>query len=129
MTKFACGYCGAEQIVERRGGTVALKPIADAIARVQVGTDKTAAELALKRLPQELKALIWQRNERNAYWERQISARETTSRFLEVGAFLISFCLLIPVSAMVFAALTPKSVYGAIIGLVLGLTASLVLLF
>jgi ribosomal protein S27AE len=54
MEQFACGYCGSGQIVQRRGGTVALKPIADAVARVQVGTDKTAAELALVRLNQEL---------------------------------------------------------------------------
>jgi DNA-directed RNA polymerase subunit RPC12/RpoP len=54
MERFACGYCGSEQMVLRRGGTVALKPVVDAVARVQVGTDKTAAELALVRLGQEL---------------------------------------------------------------------------
>lgn len=51
---FACGYCGTEQIVERSGGTVYLKPIIDAIRKVQVGTDKTASEMALKRLEVEL---------------------------------------------------------------------------
>lgn len=57
MERFACGYCGSQQIVERRGGTVALKPLTDAIRLVQSGTDKTAAELALKRMKQELVAL------------------------------------------------------------------------
>jgi predicted RNA-binding Zn-ribbon protein involved in translation (DUF1610 family) len=42
MEHFACGYCGIEQFVERKGGTVSLKPVTDAIIRVQVGTDKTA---------------------------------------------------------------------------------------
>ena len=54
MTNFACGYCGASQIVERFGGTISLKLVSDAINRVQAGTDKTAAELALKRLSKEL---------------------------------------------------------------------------
>lgn len=57
MDQFACGYCGATQIVERSGGTVSLKIIEQAISRVQIGTDKTAAELALKRLDQELQQI------------------------------------------------------------------------
>jgi hypothetical protein len=49
MSRFACGYCGAALAVERRGGTIALRQVVDAVARVQVGTDKTAAELAIAR--------------------------------------------------------------------------------
>jgi ribosomal protein S27E len=54
MTRFACGYCGVELLVERRGGTVVLKAVTEAIQKVQIGTDKTAAELALPRLEREL---------------------------------------------------------------------------
>jgi predicted RNA-binding Zn-ribbon protein involved in translation (DUF1610 family) len=54
MDQFACGYCGSAQIVERRGGTVALRLVVDAVARVQAGTDRTAAELALVRLEKEI---------------------------------------------------------------------------
>lgn len=54
MDRFACGYCGAEQLVERKGGTIALKGIEEAIMRVQAGTDRTASELALNRLSKEL---------------------------------------------------------------------------
>jgi ribosomal protein S27AE len=50
MDRFACGYCGTEQIVQRRGGTVALKAVTEAIQTVQIGTDKKAAELAVFRL-------------------------------------------------------------------------------
>lgn len=53
MNQFACGYCGVGQLVERKGGTVALKHVTDAISKVQVGTDKTAAELAIRRLQDE----------------------------------------------------------------------------
>lgn len=53
MNRFACGYCGTEMIVQRRGGTVALKTVTEAIQRVQIGTDKTAAELAIARYQSE----------------------------------------------------------------------------
>jgi predicted RNA-binding Zn-ribbon protein involved in translation (DUF1610 family) len=54
---FACGHCGTEIMVQRRGGTVALKAVTEAIKEVQVGTDRTAAELALARLDKELSQL------------------------------------------------------------------------
>jgi DNA-directed RNA polymerase subunit RPC12/RpoP len=56
MDSFACGYCGSQQIVQRRGGTVSLKLVTDAIAKVQAGTDRTASELALQRLEKEIAA-------------------------------------------------------------------------
>jgi hypothetical protein len=72
MNKFACGYCGTEQILERSGGTISLKSVTDAIAKVQTGTDKTAAELALYRLPYELDSLLSQRWQREDYAKREI---------------------------------------------------------
>ncbi|MEK6406257.1 MAG: hypothetical protein AABN34_04760 [Acidobacteriota bacterium] len=128
MDRFACGYCGTEQIVERRGGTVALKPIADAIAKVQVGTDKTTAELALKRLPQELNALVWQLGERDAHWGKQIANRKMKASNLEFLAFLIGFVVITPGLAGVFGTLT-NSNFGAVIGLGLGVITSGVLVF
>jgi len=54
--RLACGHCGSEMLVRRRGGGVSLKSIEAAVrrvevgvARVQAGTDKTAAELAISR--------------------------------------------------------------------------------
>lgn len=54
MSTFACGYCGASQMVQRQGGTVSLKLLSESISKVQIGTDKTAAELAIKRLKEEI---------------------------------------------------------------------------
>ncbi len=54
MIGFACGYCGTEMLAERRGGTISVKRVSQAIQKVQIGTDKTAAELALIRLSSEL---------------------------------------------------------------------------
>ena len=51
---FACGYCGSSQVVHRDGGIVTLKAVEAAIAKVQLGTDRTAAELAVRRLKDDL---------------------------------------------------------------------------
>jgi hypothetical protein len=48
--------------VQRHGGTVSLKLLGDAIARVQVGTDRTAAELAVRRLREDFAVLEDERN-------------------------------------------------------------------
>jgi ribosomal protein S27AE len=57
MERFACGYCGREIAVEWRGGTVALKDLSEFIQHLQTGAERTAAELALVRLRQELSDL------------------------------------------------------------------------
>jgi len=49
--------CGTELIVQRPGGTVALKAVTEAIKKVQIGTDKTAAELAITRYEKDLQEL------------------------------------------------------------------------
>jgi DNA-directed RNA polymerase subunit RPC12/RpoP len=57
MDVFACSYCGSQQRVERKGGTVALRRVEAAIEAVQRGTDRMAAELALARLQRDLARL------------------------------------------------------------------------
>lgn len=105
MEKFACGYCGTSQIVERKGGVVQLKKVTDAIGKVQRGTDKTAAELALVRLPKELNSVVEQRfllkrqldNEYDQNWKLQLAAVVVVSFIalliisLIVGKFLFLF--------------------------------------
>ncbi len=66
MERFACGYCGSEMLVQRRGGTVALKDVTEAIKQVQAGTDKTAAELAIIRYQKELSDLQSSLDDRSA---------------------------------------------------------------
>lgn len=57
MDVFACGYCGQSLRAVHRGGTVSLQRIADAMARVKNNTDRTASELALRRLDGELRKI------------------------------------------------------------------------
>lgn len=63
MEAFACGYCGSQQVVQRRGGTVSLKSVTEAIAKVQAGTDKMASELAIQRLQKEKDGLVMRRGQ------------------------------------------------------------------
>lgn len=54
IDRFACAHCGREHVVKRTGGTVSLSPVVDALRKVEVGVDKTAAELAIVRLQKEI---------------------------------------------------------------------------
>jgi hypothetical protein len=66
MDSFACGYCGSQQMVQRRGGTISLKLVTDAIEKVQHGTDRTASELAIQRLTKEIGVIVTQRQHLSA---------------------------------------------------------------
>jgi len=49
MDRFACGSCGAEIAVQRRGGTIVLQPVTEAVRKAPVG--------ALTRLKDEAATL------------------------------------------------------------------------
>jgi ribosomal protein S27E len=104
MERFACGYCGSQMLVQRRGGTVALKAVIEAIHKVQIGTDKTAAELAIARLYKELEKLKTD--------HAKFEAAPSTS-----GAFGILVVLL--VVSVIFALAGPRTI-GIVSALVLG---------
>lgn len=54
LTTFACEYCGANVAVSRDGASATLHLLTDGLARIQRGTDKAAAELAIRRFKEEL---------------------------------------------------------------------------
>jgi DNA-directed RNA polymerase subunit RPC12/RpoP len=54
VERFACGHCGNEHIVKRSGGIVSLAPVVQELGKVQLGVDKTASELAIRRLREEI---------------------------------------------------------------------------
>lgn len=58
IEQFVCGHCGNEHIVRRGGGIIAITHVIESIKKVQTGTDKTASELAIKRLKEELGVLV-----------------------------------------------------------------------
>jgi hypothetical protein len=57
IERFACAHCGNEHLVKRSGGVISIAPIMDSLAKIQEDTDRTAAELAISRLNNELIAL------------------------------------------------------------------------
>lgn len=57
IERFACRHCGNEHIVKRSGGTVSLMPVLEQIKKVRTGVDKTASELAIKRLKEEIREI------------------------------------------------------------------------
>jgi hypothetical protein len=54
IDRFACAHCGNEHIVRRSGGIVSLAPVAESLNNIKAGVDKTASELAIKRLSDEI---------------------------------------------------------------------------
>jgi len=62
IERFACAHCGNEHIVRRGDGIVSLSPVIEGLARVQVGVDKTASELAINRLQSEIRDLVQEMN-------------------------------------------------------------------
>lgn len=100
MNKLACGHCGTQQIVERSGGAIHLRGVAEALSKVQVGTDRTAAELAISRISKELEEGQYQRAENENYWmsirnqklydwNTHIRSNESTIKsYTVLGAFL-----------------------------------------
>jgi hypothetical protein len=78
LDRFACGYCGTEQVVRRGGGVVSLAPVVEGLKQVQVGVDKTASELAIRRLREDIAEL-----------EEQVEAARTPS-FFSTGPGLVT---------------------------------------
>ena len=89
---FACGFCGSQQRVERKGGIVALKRVELAIKAVQRGTDRTAAELALPRLRRELAEVV---AERDAAVATVVERRAGAARGRTWLALIVFFAILI----------------------------------
>lgn len=97
INRFACGYCGNEQIVHRESGIVYLEPIAEDVRHIRTsvegmrgGVDRTAAELANARLTKELSDLeteLKAARTRDSYKWKQRPDRETIAGVLSVFFF------------------------------------------
>lgn len=57
IERFACAHCGREHLVRRSGGTIALTPVVEELREVRRGVDRTASELAITRIKDEVRAL------------------------------------------------------------------------
>lgn len=100
IERFACTYCGTEQVVKRSGGVVSLAPVMEGLQKVQASSDRVGSELAIQRLSPAAKAAqaAYEKAKSNA----KIAARmvELHSRNLTIlfgVAFVISIVVLIVV--------------------------------
>jgi hypothetical protein len=82
IDRFACGHCGNEHVVKRSGGIVALAPVVEGLAKVQMGVDKTASELAMVRLTKELPDL------RDTRQQAALQANQASDRKKKTGCQL-----------------------------------------
>ncbi len=57
IDRFACAHCGNEHLVKRGGGIIMLAPVVSGLANIQRGTDRTAIELTIRRLKEEIAEL------------------------------------------------------------------------
>lgn len=76
IDRFVCVYCGNEHIVKRGDGIISLQPIISelknvkhGVAHVQQGVDRTASELAIRRLQDELTLLRSKRAIKHNVWQ------------------------------------------------------------
>lgn len=68
IDRFACAHCGSEHIIKRGDGIIYLQPVIEGLQKVQGGVDKTASELAIKRLLEEIVAIKTKRDEEVGGW-------------------------------------------------------------
>ena len=112
LERFACQYCGNEQIVRRQGGVVSLEPVLEGIKRVETkfdnllsGSDKMAAEKTIQRLKSEITELEKKINERETF----IAANKPSKVNVVMG---IIFFLLALASIPIIGSMVDKLEYG-----------------
>jgi len=57
IDRFACTHCGNEHLVKRSEGVIAIQPLAESLTGLKRATDRTASELAIRRLTDDLSQL------------------------------------------------------------------------
>jgi predicted Holliday junction resolvase-like endonuclease len=57
LQRFACSYCGTEHIINRGEGVISLAPVVESWKKAQIGIERTASEMAITRLKEEIAEL------------------------------------------------------------------------
>jgi len=58
LERFACAHCGNEHMVRRSGGVVSLAPVVQELRSIKSGVDRTAMELAIRRIKEEISEAV-----------------------------------------------------------------------
>jgi hypothetical protein len=79
VERFACAHCGSEHLVRRGAGVVSLAPVVESMDRQRRATDRTASEMAIRRIKEELSALDAAKAEaeaRLAQWNAKLAEHD-----------------------------------------------------
>jgi hypothetical protein len=100
IDRFACTHCGNEHLVKRGEGVIAIQPLAESMTGLRRATDRTAFEMAIRRLTKELAQLqaARQHTEAGAAEHRKVIAahqdRKVGCQTAVVGAVMAPLCYL-----------------------------------
>ncbi|MCX6070889.1 MAG: hypothetical protein NTU91_08540 [Chloroflexi bacterium] len=79
VERFACAHCGNEHLVRRGAGIISLAPVVESMDGLRRATDRTASELAIRRLKEEIAALDGPKAEaeaRLAQWNAKLAEHD-----------------------------------------------------
>lgn len=96
IDRFACTHCGNEHLVKRSEGVIAIQPLAESLSGLRRATDRTASELAIRRLAEEsasLKTTRAQAETRVQECQDSLKARERGRRELIKSAVVLSLAV------------------------------------
>ena len=112
IDRFACVHCGNEHIVKRSEGVIAIQPLAESLTGLKRATDRTASEMALRRLGEELARLTDARSQAQGRVEGcQTALKERERARRKVHWDIIS---LVPVLILAFLWPLPLQLAGEI---------------
>jgi hypothetical protein len=97
--RFTCEYCLTDFQIERKGGQVQVKPLVEAMKTLKGGVDRTASELAIKRLEIEIQILQKKLEPVTPEWNRLV--RVTQSKNHNKNLMRISI-LILPAALILF---------------------------
>jgi hypothetical protein len=91
VERFACAHCGNEHLVRRGHGVVSLVPVVRSLDGLRSATDRTASELAIRRIQGEIAQITAAiREARNQLGLHQAKLGEHNYRRKEWGGCLIA---------------------------------------
>jgi len=93
IDRFACSHCGVQHSVNRGGGIISIEPIIDGLDNIREGTDRTASELAIKRLNKDKEELRRMIQFLESEWRR-------TARDIAAGAVAVTLGFLSVIGAI-----------------------------
>ena len=131
LDRFACAHCGNEHMVKRSEGVVALQPLTESLTGLRQATDRTASELAIRRLTDDLVQLQAARQEVEgmAAGHRRVIATHNSKRLgcqsAIIGLVLTPLCFVVSSVVTYLTQGQPEGSYLSLFSVAMLLTAGI----